>query len=477
MIPETKLAWDAFSGAGFLATNYDFEDSGVQLPEVMLRNSMTYFSAANLATTAYPFLTIVAANLINTFGSIEQKNTFLPPMLTGQYSGTMALTESGQGSALADIKTSAVLAEVGSYRLFGRKMFISGSDHNITDIIVHMVLANIVGAPALTKGISLFICPKCLINDDGALGQRNDVVLAILLHKRCYRRTTSTVLHFGENKGAVGYLVGEPHKGIYFMFQMINKARIGVALGASVLGYQGFNCSLIFARDHPQRRLPSSKKSTYKQFKIIEHSDIRRMLLVQKAYSECALAMCLYASSLFEDSHTEQERQKALLLLDLITPMVKYWPSKYCLKANELAIQILVGSGYIREYPLEQYYRDNRLNSIHEGTEAIHGIDILGRKVLLNKDAGFKLFTETVLTTIELAQNIKQLESLTAPLGKALTELNEVNKILTNELIPTPDLAIANASIYLDLFGRIIASWIWLKQALKAAEGLKKVTK
>lgn len=477
MIPETKQAWDAFADAGFLAAHYDFDDGGMQLPEVILRASMAYFSAANIATTGYPFLSIGAANLINTFGNVEQKATFLPPMQAGQYAGTMALTEPGQGSALADIKTTAKLAADGSYRIVGQKMFISGGDQTITENIVHMVLAKIEGAPAGTKGISLFICPKYLVNDDGTLGQRNDVALAGLLHKMGYRNTTSTVLSFGENEGAVGYLVGEAHKGLYYMFQMMNEARIGVALGASVLGYQGFNCSLDFARDRPQGRLPSSKNPLSKQIKIIEHADVRRMLLAQKAYSEGALAMCLYASSLFEDTHTaetEQERQQAFLLLDLITPMVKSWPSKYSLKANELAIQVLGGSGYIREYPVEQYYRDNRLNPIHEGTEAIHGLDVLGRKVLLNNGAGLKLFTETVLATIEQAKHLEQVEPLTSPIAKALTELNEVTKTLTAELVTTPDLTLANATIYLDLFGRVIASWIWLKQALKAAEGLNK---
>ncbi|MFQ3220022.1 MAG: alkylation response protein AidB-like acyl-CoA dehydrogenase [Paraglaciecola sp.] len=477
MIPETKQAWDAFANAGFLAAHYDFDDGGMQLPEVILRASMAYFSAANIATTGYPFLSIGAANLINTFGNAEQKATYLPPMQAGQYAGTMALTEPGQGSALADIKTTAKLATDGSYRIFGQKMYISGGDQTITENIVHMVLAKIEGAPAGTKGISLFICPKYLVNEDGTLGQRNDVALAGLLHKMGYRNTTSTVLSFGENEGAVGYLVGEAHKGLYYMFQLMNEARIGVALGASVLGYQGFNCSLDFARDRPQGRLPSSKNPLSKQVKIIEHADVRRMLLAQKAYSEGALAMCLYASSLFEDTHTaetEQERQQAFLLLDLLTPMVKSWPSKYCLKANELAIQVLGGSGYIREYPVEQYYRDNRLNPIHEGTEAIHGLDLLGRKVLLNKGAGLTLFTETVLATIEQAKNLEQVEPLTSPIEKALAELNEVTKILTTELVTNPDLTLANATIYLDLFGRVIASWIWLKQALKAAEGLNK---
>ncbi|WP_438864402.1 acyl-CoA dehydrogenase [Neptunicella sp.] len=475
MLPETKEAWDAFAEAGFLAAHYDFEQGGMQLPEVILRACMAYFSAANIATTGYPFLSIGAANLINAFGSEQQKSLFLPPMQAGIYAGTMALTEPGQGSALADIKTTAKLAEDGSYRLFGQKMFISGGDQNITENIVHLVLAKIEGAPAGTKGISLFICPKYLVNDDRTLGQRNDVSLAGLLHKMGYRNTTSTVLNFGEKQGAVAYLIGEPHHGLFYMFQMMNEARIGVGLGAAALGYQGFNCSLNFARERPQGRLPSNKNPQSRQVNIIQHADVRRMLLAQKAYSEGALAMCLYASSLFEDIHTadnQQQRQRAGLILDLITPIVKSWTAKYCLKANELAIQVLGGSGYIREYPVEQYYRDNRLNPIHEGTEAIHGLDLLGRKVIVNNGQGLTLLSNEILTTINKANNLDQTAPLAFALSKALNALNDVTSILSAELAESPDLTLANATVYLDVFGCVVASWIWLRQALKATEAL-----
>jgi len=475
LIPETKQAWDALAQAGFLAAHYDFEQGGMQLPEVVLRISMAYFSAANIATTGYSFLSIGAANLINTFGDQAQKDKFIEPMQQGRFAGTMALTEPGQGSALADIKTKAKPYHDGTYRLFGQKTFISGGDQSITENIIHMVLAKIEGAPAGTKGISLFICPKFMVNDDGSLGARNDVATAGLLHKMGYRNTTSTMLSFGESDGAVGYLVGEAHMGLSYMFQMMNEARIGVALGAAVLGYQGFNYSLDFARNRPQGRLPSNKNPQSKQVNIIKHSDVRRMLLAQKSYAQGSLAMCMFASSLFEDSHTaptQGERDQAFLLLDLITPMVKSWSSKYGLKANELAIQVLGGSGYIREYPVEQYYRDNRLNPIHEGTEAIHGLDLLGRKVLMNKGVGMKLFTQSVLATAESATHIEQTKMFAPTLSAALTTLNEVTTVLTAHLAKDPDLALANATVYLDLFGRVLASWIWLKQAIKAAHGL-----
>lgn len=476
MIPETKEAWDAFAEAGFLAAHYDFDEGGMQMPEIILRAAMSYVSAANISSTGYGFLTLGAANLIHSFGSQESKDKYLPPMMDGRFAGTMALTEPGQGSALGDIKTTAKPQDDGSYRIFGQKMFISGGDQSITENIVHMVLAKIEGAPAGTKGISLFICPKFLVNDDGSIGERNDVALAGLLHKMGYRNTTSTALSFGEKGGAVGYLVGEPHKGLNYMFQMMNEARIGVGLGATVLGYQGYNYSLDYARNRPQGRLPSVKDPASKQVAIIEHADVRRMLLAQKSYIEGSMALCFYASSLFEDSRTattEQGRKDAFTLLDLITPMVKSFPSKYCLKANEHAIQILGGSGYIRENPVEQYYRDNRLNPIHEGTEAIHGLDLLGRKVPMNSMEGYNALKAEMATTIAEAK----LSTTLAPMAAALEESIKTLDTTTMSLLGTlgkgeVDLGMANATLYLDVFGRILVSWIWIKQAQIADQAL-----
>ncbi|MCL6416857.1 acyl-CoA dehydrogenase [Aestuariirhabdus sp. Z084] len=476
LIPETKAAWDAFAEAGFLAAHYDFEEGGLQMPEIILRSAMSYITAANVASTGYPFLTIGAANLIHTFGSDEQKALYLPPMQDGRFAGTMALTEPGQGSALADIITTARPQEDGSYRLFGQKMYISGGDQSLTENIVHMVLAKIEGAPAGAKGISLFICPKVLVNEDGSLGERNDVALAGLLHKMGYRNTTSTVLNFGEQEGAKAWLVGEPHKGLAYMFQMMNEARIGVGLGASILGYQGYNYSLDYARQRPQGRLPSNRDPESKQINIVQHADVRRMLLAQKAYCEGSMALCLFASSLFEDSNTapdEAERKQAFTLLDLLTPVVKSFPSRYGLKANEMAIQVLGGAGYIREYPVEQYYRDNRLNPIHEGTEAIHGLDLLGRKIPMGNMTGYQLFSKTLREDLQTAAELPQLEALGNKLGDALKLLDQTTMTLLSRLAKETDLALANATLYLDMFGRVVVAWMWIKQAMAASRGLE----
>ena len=481
LIPETQAAWDAYAEAGFLGAAYDFEEGGSQMPEIILRTAMGYVTAANPSTTVYPFLTLGAANLIRSFANEEHKATYLPPMMDGRFAGTMALTEPGQGSALADITTSAKPQADGSYRLFGQKMFITGGDQSLTDNIIHMVLARVEGAPAGVKGISMFICPKVLINEDGSLGERNDVALAGLLHKMGYKNATSTVLNFGEKDGAVGYLAGEENKGLSYMFQLMNEARISVGSGASLLGYQGYNYSLEYARNRPQGRPPTDRDPTSKQVNIVEHADVRRMLLAQKAYSEGSLALCLYASSLFEDSQTgatEDDRKAAFTLLDLITPIVKSFPSKYGLKANELAIQILGGSGYIREYPVEQYYRDNRLNAIHEGTDGIHGLDLLARKVPMKDMAGYQAMSKEmkkILKTIKQDVNLQEgrIREFADALQAALKTLDNTTMMLMMTLGKGKiELGLANANLYLDMFGRVLVSWVWLKQAVLAQQAL-----
>ncbi|WP_299591841.1 acyl-CoA dehydrogenase [uncultured Microbulbifer sp.] len=468
LIDETKAAWDAFAEAGFLAAHYDFDEGGMQLPEVILRSAMAYINAANVGSAAYPFLTLGAANLVHSYASDELKARYLPPMMDGRYAGTMALTEPDQGSALGDIRTTATPTEDGSYRLRGQKMFISGGDQSITENIVHMVLARIKDAPPGVKGISLFLVPKIIPGNDSQASTRNDVKLAGLLHKMGYRNTTSTVLSFGEDGGAIGYLVGEPHRGLHYMFQMMNEARIGVGTGAAVLGYRGYQHALQYAKERPQGRLPSNRDPQSRQLPIIQHADVRRMLLMQKSYAEGGLALCFYASSLVEDAHsgnTPVEREKASELLDLLTPIVKSWPSKYCLKANALAIQVLGGSGYIREYPLEQLYRDNRLNPIHEGTEGIQALDLLGRKVPAKGMAGYQILAKEIQQTLTACSGDPALRPLVEGLRSGLSQLNGVTENLLLQMSANPDRGLANATLYLDVFGRVVVSWIWLRQA------------
>lgn len=476
LIPEVKPAVDAFLDAGFLNANRDFDAGGMQLPTLLSQACFAHFQAANAGTAAYPFLTMGAANLIETFGTDEQKRLFLQPMIQGRCFGTMALTEPHAGSSLADIRTRAEPAADGSYRLKGNKIFISGGDHPLSDNIVHLVLAKLPDAPPGVKGISLFIVPKFLVNDDGSLGERNDVVLAGLFHKMGWRGTTSTALNFGDNGHCVGYLIGQPHQGLACMFQMMNEARIGVGMGAVMLGYAGYLYALDYARQRPQGRLPDNKNPATAAVPIIQHSDVKRMLLTQKAYVEGAFDLGLYAARLFDDSHTaaiEGERQQARQLLDLLTPIVKSWPSEFCLKANELAIQVLGGHGYTRDYPVEQYYRDNRLNPIHEGTHGIQSLDLLGRKLAQHGGAGLKQLVRLIATTCAQSTAYPGLQALREPLEALLNRLQQVTLSLLADLSTGQvNTTLANSALYLKAFGHCVIGWRWLEQAIRAEQGL-----
>ena len=478
LIPEVKPAVDAFLEAGFLNAARSFEAGGMQLPTLLSQACFAHFQAANAATTSYPFLTMGAANLIESFGTDEQKQRFLQPMIDGRFFGTMALTEPHAGSSLSDIRTRAEPASDGTYRLKGNKIFISGGDHPLSENIVHMVLAKLPDAPPGVKGISLFIVPKFLVNDDGSLGERNDVLLAGLFHKMGWRGTTSTALNFGDNGECVGYLVGKPHHGLSYMFQMMNEARIGVGMGAVMLGYAGYLYSLEYARERPQGRVPDSKDPSTAPVAIIQHADVRRMLLTQKSYVEGAFDLGLYAARLFDDTTTlenEAERKQAHELLDLLTPIVKSWPSEFCLKANELAIQILGGHGYTREYPVEQYYRDNRLNPIHEGTHGIQSLDLLGRKLAQNGGAGLKQLIRLIANTAERATAYESLTALREPLEQLVARLQTVTiGLLTDLAQGKVNSSLANSALYLKVFGHTVIGWRWLEQAIRAEEGLAK---
>jgi butyryl-CoA dehydrogenase len=291
-----------------------------------------------------------------------------------------------------------------------------------------------------------------------------------------WRGTTSTALNFGDNGQCVGYLVGKPHHGLSYMFQMMNEARIGVGMGAVMLGYAGYLYSLEYARERPQGRLPDSKDPSTAPVAIIQHADVRRMLLTQKAYVEGAFDLGLYAARLFDDTTTladAAERQQAHELLDLLTPIVKSWPSEFCLKANELAIQILGGHGYTREYPVEQYYRDNRLNPIHEGTHGIQSLDLLGRKLAQNGGAGLKHLVRLIAETGERARAHQSLDALRLPLEQLVTRLQNVTLGLLGDLASGKVTGtLANSALYLKAFGHAVIGWRWLEQAIRAEEGL-----
>jgi alkylation response protein AidB-like acyl-CoA dehydrogenase len=479
VIDEAKEALDAAAAAGLIGMSMDVEHGGLQLPNSVSQACAAYLAAANVSTFGYLMLTNANVNLVAKFGSEDQRATWVEPMISGRFSGTMALSETQAGSSLADVQTRAEPHGDGTYRLFGSKMWISGAEHELTENIVNLVLARIPGGPPGTKGISLFIVPKFLPGSNGEVGMRNDVSISGLNHKMGQRGITNTVLNFGDGgyrplgeAGAVGYLVGETHRGIVYMFHMMNEARLGVGTAAVALGYTGFLKSMKYAREREQGRLVSAKDPTSPQVPIIEHADVKRMLLAQKAYVEGGMALALYCARLIDTeqaAESEGERRAATLLLDILTPVAKSWPSQWCLVANDLAIQVHGGYGYTREYDVEQHYRDNRLNPIHEGTVGIQSLDLLGRKVTQYDGASLTELSEAIGGTVAVART---LGGEAAALAERLDGVWQRVLSVTAAAVAAADreAAMANSVIYLEAVGHTVVAWMWLAQFVAAGD-------
>ena len=488
ILPQaTKEAWDAYAASGLLSAAQDYDIGGMQLPYTVEAAANAFFAKASVSIGA-GMLSVGNANLLMAHGTEAQRRAFALHEFSGRFSGTMCLSEPQAGSSLSDIVTRAVPDGDGHeadplgprYRLRGNKMWISAGEHELTENIIHLVLAKIPDADGQlvpgVKGISLFIVPKKLVDEQGELtGERNDVALAGLNHKCGWRGTTNTLLNFGEGRfpvrggpGAIGYRVGAPGEGLRCMFHMMNEARIGVGMAATMLGMAGYEASLAYARQRPQGRAigPGGKDARQPQMPIIEHADVKRMLLAQKAYCEGALALELYCARLVDELHTGEagEREASRLLLEVLTPIAKSWPSEWCLEANSLAIQVHGGYGYTRDFPVEQYWRDNRLNMIHEGTHGIQALDLLGRKVTLEGGAGLKLLASRINATLQRAGQVESLAVHANQLAAALQRLGSATKAAwaTGE----PEAALANATPYLQAFGHVVLAWMWLDVAL-----------
>ena len=484
-------AAEAYISTGMLAAAQDYEIGGMQLPCVVDMAANSFFSKAGIGIGGGAMLTSGNANLLMVHGTALQQDVFARHEFGGRFAGTMCLSEPQAGSSLSDIVTRAVpdgddfaSDPLGPrYRLRGNKMWISNGEHELTENIVHLVLAKIPGADGKlvpgTRGISLFIVPKKLVATDGSLtGERNDVALAGLNHKLGYRGIPNTLLNFGEGKhavrgaaGAIGYLVGQPGEGLRCMFHMMNEARIAVGLGAAMLGFAGYEASLDYAKARPQGRPMGigGKDATKPQVPIIEHADVRRMLLAQKSYCEGALALELYCAQLVDDLQTGDDagRARARLLLEVLTPVAKSWPSEWCLEANSLAIQVLGGYGYTRDFPVEQYWRDNRLNMIHEGTHGIQALDLLGRKVVMEGGAGLALLRAQIDATIRHAGEVAALAGHAQVLASAADHLQQATQAAW--ATGSPEEALANATPYLQAFGHVVLAWIWLDVAVAAS--------
>jgi alkylation response protein AidB-like acyl-CoA dehydrogenase len=504
VLPQaTYDAREAYAASGMLSAAQDYDIGGMQLPYTVESAANAFFACASVSIGA-GMLTVGNANLLMAHGTEKQKEVFALREFAGDWAGTMCLSEPQAGSSLSDIATRAMpdgdafeADPLGPrYRLKGNKMWISTGDHELTENIVHLVLAKIPGPDGKTipgvKGISLFVVPKKLVDAQGAMtGERNDVALAGLNHKCGWRGTVNTLLNFGEGKypvrgagldgkgaGAIGYLVGKPGEGLRCMFHMMNEARIGVGMAATMLGLAGYYASLDYAKNRPQGRPMTSagKDAASPQARIIEHADVKRMLLAQKSYGEGALALELYCARLVDEQHTgdAESANQARLLLEVLTPIAKSWPSEWCLEANSLAIQIHGGYGYTRDYPVEQYWRDNRLNMIHEGTHGIQALDLLGRKVLMEEGKGLWLLADRINVTVQKALNADNAHEHVArtehahALAQALQRVGRATKMAWSSGVPNE--ALANAVPYMQAFGHTVLAWMWLEVAL-ASEG------
>ena len=473
-----------FGEDGWINAGFSYEEGGQQIPSTVLSSAAFIFQAANYSSSVFPFLTSGAANLIRSFGSQELKEMFTPKMYSGEWQGTMALTEPDAGSSLSDITTTAESTEnEGIYKIKGQKIYISAGDHDGCDNVIHLMLAKIKGGPSGAKGISLFVVPqkrtvdaekRARSENETLQLQDNDVITAGVYHKMGYKGAPIAHLMVGSNDNAFGYLVGEPHKGLIYMFQMMNEARIGVGMNATAIGTAAYYASLEYAKERPQGRLITDKDISKPQVQIIRHADVKRMLLFQKAVVEGSLSL-LTQCSMYADlaSVTEgEEREHYHLLLDLLTPIAKTYPSEMCCLTTSAAVQILGGAGYTTDFPVEQFYREARIHPIHEGTTGIHGLDLLGRKIIIKNGKSLQLLVAEILKTIEKASSIERLKPFAQKLQAYLIKTDTVTKHLLGLASKDLEIFLSDATLYLELFGIMTIAWQWLVQAIKAEEAL-----
>ena len=455
--PAMRAIWPRFAELGVAAATRPAEVGGQQLPATVAMLGTGYLMAANAAAFGYVGLTTGAAHLLEAFGDAFLRENVMAKMYAGEWSGTMALTEPQAGSSLADVRTRARPTGQGHYLLDGNKVFISGGDQDFTDNVVHLVLARIEGAPAGIKGVSLFCVPKKRLD-----GADNDCVSAGVFHKLGWRGLPSIALNFGERGDCRGWLVGQPHQGISYMFQMMNSARLMVGMNGVATASAAYHEAVDYARLRPQGRALGSRDPSSAQVPIVAHADVRRMLLRQKAIVEGGLSLLVACGQYTDRAASGDER--AALLLDLLTPVAKSFPAEFGFQSNVLAVQVHGGYGYTSEYLPEAWLRDQKLNSIHEGTTGIQGLDLLGRKVLGGGGAALLALHQEIAEALEAARAAgvdgSALESAVAALGEltlALAASGDREKILLH------------STDFLELFSIVVIAWQWLLQSTAAA--------
>ncbi len=473
--PQLKKMIQAVAEGGWIAGNAPNEVGGLQMPFTLVYAGLLTFYASNV-NACYPFLTQGAANLILSFGNDFLKETYLSHLYSGAWQGTMALTEPNAGSSLSDIKSSAEPTDTeGVYKIVGQKIYISGGDHDAVDNVVHLLLARIKGAPAGTKGISMFVVPK--FRPEGGELVKNNVTTAGIFDKMGQKGYIAATLMYGEQGDCLGYLVGQPHKGLTYMFQMMNEARIGTGLVATGAASAAYYASLKYANERPQGRKPSSKNPLDPPILIIEHADIRRMLLFQKSVAEGSIALLMYCSYLADIAHegTGEEAQNAHLLQELLTPIAKSYPSEMGIHSVNAGMQILGGAGYCADFPLELISRDIRVNAIYEGTTTIHGLDLVGRKLTMSDGKAAQLFDNELVTSVAEGIDLGRTKLYAHQLSDTSAQLkNMMTSIYGHAKTSTPEILLADATLFLEYFSLVTIAWMWLKQGIVAAKALDK---
>ena len=474
--PRLREIFPQMVALGLIAAPRPHQVGGQQLPLTVFSMATAYLMAANLSAYGYLGLTQGAAHLIEAFGDDALRAAYMTPMYRGEWTGTMALTEPQAGSSLSDVQTTATPQPDGSYRIAGSKIFISGGDHDLAPNVVHMTLARIRGAPAGIKGVSLFCVPRLRPQDGGGELVDNDVAVAGVIHKIGWRGLPSLALNYGERGDCRGWLVGEPHQGIRYMFQMMNEARIMVGLNGVATASVAYHESLAYARARTQGRPIADRDPAAPPVALVRHPDVRRMLLRQKAIVEGGLALVARTSMYADLAHHADDaaaRDRAGLLLDLLTPVAKSFPAEKGFESNALALQIHGGYGYSSEYLPESWLRDQKLNSIHEGTTGIQALDLLGRRAVAKQGAALAALGAEIGATARRAQaagvDAGWIALVTGAAGVAGALTGE---LATRALAGDPESMVIHATDFLDLFSTVVIAWQWLELAAAANEAL-----
>ena len=473
--PSVRTIMKEFGDGGWISSRMPYELDGNQLPHLIANACDFIFASANYSAGVYPGLSAGAAHLIESFGSKELFDTYVPNMYAGKWQGTMALTEPEAGSSLTDITTTAEPTDQGYYLIKGQKIFISAGDHDGVENVVHLMLVKIKDAPPGIKGISLFVVPKNRIDGNGQLIS-NDVNTSGIYHKLGYRGCPIVQLSIGDKNNCRGWLVGEPHNGLRYMFQLMNQARIGVGIGAASIATAAYYASLDYAKTRRQGRAISKKDPALPQVPIIEHADVKRMLLFQRSVVEGSLSLIMQCSKYIDMIKvlSDDEKEKYHNLLEILTPVAKSYPSEMGIESISQGLQCFGGSGYCDDYPLEQYYRDARIHPIHEGTTGIQGMDLLGRKVVAQNGRSFILFIAEIEKTIAMADEFPELRTYAQQLNDSRIKLQEVTRHLMQVFMDQgAEFFLADATLYLEMFGIVAIAWQWLLQGIAIRKALQ----